>query len=83
MEKELKKELKKVEDLAKIIVSGKGLILNQEEKAACQEWQDRLEFRLNELVVRSKIEEAKIKVECMTPIAKIVESATGKKLIKF
>ncbi len=65
--------LKKLDTISKVIQAGSSKPLSFSQKAKEKELMERLEFRLNELVEKSKIEEAKIKIEIFEQIAELLK----------
>ena len=72
-QKELDKKLKEIKKLSDIISLGAGKILTRELKQEIENWEARLEFRLNELVMESKLREADIKIEVYKNVVELLK----------
>lgn len=69
---ELKKKLQRLDELAKVIELHIGQTLTREKKQEMENWKDKMEFRLNSLVLVAKIKEADIKIEIYEKITDII-----------
>lgn len=69
---ELKKKLQRLNELSTIIQIHRGQTLTREMKQEVENWEVKLQFRLNELVMKSKIEEADIKISIYEEVVKLL-----------
>ena len=74
-EKELDKKLDLLSSLKKKIELHEGQMLTVEKKAQFTAIQNKLEFRLNELVYRSKCEEADIRADIFEETLKVLNQS--------
>jgi len=74
MKDELKKKLQRMKELATIIQLSGSRFLTKEQKQADENERYKLEFQLGELVIRSKIEEADLKIKAMENIVKLLKN---------
>lgn len=68
--KELKQKQKELDGLLKTIKLYAGQPLTREQKQEIENWEGKLEFRLNELVLQSKLKELDIKIEVYKEVIK-------------
>ena len=73
-EKDLKEKLEELAKLAKTIKLYGGKLLTSEQKGKYTELQDRLEFRLGELLLHSKIEEADVKIDIFKQVVELIRN---------
>jgi len=73
-EKDLKEKLEELAKLVKTIKLYGGKLLTSEQKGKYTELQDRLEFRLGELLLHSKIEEADVKIDIFKQVVELIRN---------
>ena len=73
-EKDLKEKLEELAKLIKTIKLYGGKLLTSEQKGKYTELQDRLEFRLGELLLHSKIEEADVKIDIFKQVVELIRN---------
>ena len=73
-EKDLKEKLEELAKLVKTIKLYGGKLLTSEQKGKYTELRDRLEFRLGELLLHSKIEEADVKIDIFKQVVELIRN---------
>ncbi len=72
----LGKKLQRVQELALILKIHGGQTITREQVMQNENLQAKLEFRLNDLVMRSKIEEADIRIGIFEDMVKVLNNKT-------
>ena len=71
--KELDEKLAEVKKLNDVIQLSTGKVLTKELKQEIENWAIKLEFRLNELVMESKLKESDIKIEVYKNVVELLK----------
>lgn len=71
-QEDINRKLQRLQELADIINLHKRQLITPDQRAELKAWEDKMEFRLNELVAECKIREADIKIAIYEEVVKII-----------
>lgn len=71
---ELNKKLEKLKMLSTMMQLREGQTLTGEQQTAIDDWQTKMTFRLDSLVMETKLKEADIRIEIFEEIVKLIQN---------